>query len=116
MRILHNILEADIHLLKLNGPLSGPVAEEIKQTIKGIYDQGAKHIIVNLEEVPFIDSRGLAVLAVALKSPGYDGRTFCLVAPQPQPKLVFELTGFDRIFQIFDNVAEAVAQPSPNMV
>ncbi len=116
MKILHNILETDIHLLKLIGPLSGAVSEEIKQTIKGIYDQGAKQIIVNLEEVPFIDSRGLAVLAVGLKFPGYDDRTFRLVAPQPQPKLVFELTGFDRIFQIFDNVADAVARPSPNLV
>jgi len=112
MEIHHSTLEQDVHVLKPYGPLSGIISEEVKLTINEVYDQGARHVIVNLEEVPFIDSRGLAVLASVLKVANGDGRTLRLAGPQSQPKLVFELTGFDKVFHIFDTVAAAIAQPS----
>ena len=112
MEIQHSKLEHDVHVLKPYGPLSGIISEEVKLTINEVYGQGAKHVIVNLEEVPFIDSRGLAVLASVLKSANSDGRTLRLAGPQSQPKLVFELTGFDKVFHIFDTVATAITQPT----
>jgi anti-sigma B factor antagonist len=112
MEIHHSTLEQDVHVLKPYGPLSGIISEEVKLTINEVYNQGARHVIVNLEEVPFIDSRGLAVLASVLKSANDDGRTLRLAGPQSQPKLVFELTGFDKVFHIFDTVAAAIVQPS----
>ncbi|HEX9925730.1 MAG TPA: STAS domain-containing protein [Anaerolineae bacterium] len=112
MEIHHSTLDQDVHVLKPYGPLSGIISEEVKLTINEVYNQGASHVILNLEEVPFIDSRGLAVLASVLKSANSDGRTLRLTGPQSQPKLVFELTGFDKVFHIFETVAAATAQPS----
>ncbi len=109
MRILHNMLETGVHLVKLNGPLNGNLAEEAKQTFVNMYNKGARRVIINLEDVPFIDSRGLAVLVAGLKIFNKDAQSFRLAAPQTQPGLVFELTGFDKVFQIFDSVTEAVS-------
>jgi anti-sigma B factor antagonist len=78
------------------------------QFFRDISQQGAKKVIVNLENVPFIESHGLAALVIGLKIFD-DGKNLRLAAPQAQPKLLFELTMFDRIFHITDNVTMARA-------
>ena len=108
MSILHRILETDVHLLKLNRPLSGRWANELEQKFKDALDRGARQVVVDLEDVPLVDSRGLAALVKGYKTFGSNGQTFQLAALQEQPRLLLELTMFDRIFQVFDSVAEAI--------
>lgn len=106
--ISHTVLENNIHLIHLNQPLHAALARETMQLFRDISQQGAEKVIVNLEDVPLIDSHGLAALIVGLKI--FDnGEKLRLAAPQAQPKLMLELTMFDRIFQISDSVAEARA-------
>ena len=107
MSILHRILETDVHLLKINRPLSGRWANELEQKFKDALDRGARQVVVDLEDVPLVDSRGLAALVKGYKTFGSNGQTFQLAALQEQPRLLLELTMFDRIFQVFDSVAEA---------
>jgi anti-anti-sigma factor len=106
--ISHTVLENDLHLINLSQPLQAALARETMQLFRDISRQGAGRVIVNLEDVPFIDSHGLAALVVGLKIFD-DGENLRLAAPQAQPKLLFELTMFDRIFHIADSVAEARA-------
>jgi anti-sigma B factor antagonist len=106
--ISHTILEDEVHLINLSQPLHAKVARETMQFFRDISQQGAKKVIVNLENVPFIDSHGLAALVIGLKIFDH-GKNLRLAAPQAQPKLLFELTMFDRIFHITDNVTMARA-------
>lgn len=106
--ISHSVLENEVHLVDLNQPLLAPQAQETMQLFRDMSQGGAKKVIVNLEKVPFIDSHGLAALVVGLKIFD-DGNNLWLVAPQAQPRLLFELTMFDRIFHIADDVATAKA-------
>lgn len=106
MAISHTILENEVHLINLSQPLHARLAQETMQFFRDISRQGAKKVIVNLENVPFIDSHGLAALVIGLKI--FDnGKSLRLAAPQAQPKLLFELTMFDRVFHIADSVAMA---------
>ena len=106
--IAHTILENEVHLIQPNRALHADLASETIQLFRDISSRGAKKVIVNLEHVPFIDSHGLAALVIGLKI--FDnGQNLRLAAPQAQPRLLFELTMFDRIFQIADNVASAKA-------
>jgi anti-anti-sigma regulatory factor len=82
--------------------------------------KGVERVLVNLAEVPFIDGPGLAALVTGYKLFGH-GQNFRLAKLQIQPKLVLELTGFDRVFQVLDTVTETEAvepsrqiQPSHN--
>lgn len=104
--ISHTILENGGHLINLSQPLHAAVAQETMQLFRDVSRQGAEKVIVNLEKVPFIDSQGLAALVFGLKLFG-NGSNFCLAAPQLQPRLLFELTSFDQIFHICDNVTTA---------
>lgn len=104
--ISHTILDDGVHLVNLEQPLHATQAQETMQLFRDISQQGAEKVIVNLENVPFIDSHGLAALVVGLKIFD-DGEKLWLVAPQAQPRLLFELTMFDQIFQIVGSVTEA---------
>jgi anti-anti-sigma factor len=106
--ISHTILENEVHLINLSQPLHARAARETMRLFREISQQGAKKVIINLENVPFIDSHGLAALVIGLKIFG-NGENLRLAAPQAQPKLLFELTMFDRIFHITDNVTTARA-------
>jgi anti-anti-sigma factor len=104
--ISHNVLENEVHELKFHQPLHRQTAPIAMQLFRDLSQQGVKKVIVNLEEVPFIDSHGLAALVVGMKIFD-DGHNLRLVAPQMQPRLLFEVTMFDRVFQFANNVDEA---------
>jgi len=99
--------DVEIYLINLSGPLNERQYEPITQMFRDILAQGISQVVINLVDVPLIDSRGLAALVAGYKLFGRDPKNFRLVALQDQPKLVFELTGFDNIFEIFDNLGEA---------
>lgn len=107
MEISHNSLGSDTYVVKLNGALNARSAEDAKQTFRDLANKGAAQVIVDLASVPFIDSSGLAALVSGLKTFGGDAKNLRLAAPQSQAKLLFELTMFDRVFQIFESVADA---------
>lgn len=109
MSLLLDEFAVGIHLIKLNGPLNINQAEAVIQQFRDMSEQGVKRVLIDLEDVCLIDSRGLAALVAGYKIFGSEAQNFQLVGLQDQPQLVFELTGFDRIFQICDSVDEVVA-------
>ena len=108
MSIKNRVVNKDLHVLKIDRPLSGRCAEELEQKFADAHSFGVKTVVVDLADVAFIDSRGLAALVAGYKMFGSDMQHFRLAAPQDQPKLLFELTMFNRIFKIFDTVTDAV--------
>ena len=108
MSILNRVVNKDLHVLKIDRPLGGRCADELEQKFADARSFGVKTIVVDLADVAYIDSRGLAALVAGYKMFGSDMQHFRLAAPQDQPKLLFELTMFERIFKIFDTVTDAV--------
>jgi len=106
MSIAQVALDSGIYLVELNWPLNAHWADKTTQMLKEAADHGGKRIIVNLENVPFIDSHGLAALVNGLRFFNDDAKNLCLAAPQRQARLFFRLTKFDRVFRIYDSVAE----------
>lgn len=100
---------ADIRLVSLSGPLNRNRAGDAIRLFRDLSEQGVQRIVVNLEDVPFVDSRGLAALIAGYRIFGGDAQNFRLSGIQDQPRLVFELTGFDHIFPILDSVDKVMA-------
>jgi anti-sigma B factor antagonist len=95
-------------VVSLNGALNARSAEEAKQAFRNLVDQGVATVVVDLQEVPFIDSSGLAALVSGLKTLGGEASNLKLASPQSQARLLFELTMFDRVFEIHDSVDDAL--------
>jgi len=65
-------------------------------------------IILDCAKMEYIDSTGLGVVVRFFKEFSSRGGKFALVALQPKPKLVFEITRAYKIFEIFDSVESAL--------
>lgn len=112
MNIIHRELARDVDLLKLNRPLNGRWAKELELKFQDAFHRGAKRVVVDLQDVPFVDCLGLAALVAGYRLFGSNRQNVVLVGLQDQPTLLLELTMFDRIFQVFDSVAEVMgSQP-----
>ena len=117
MSLVHSEVNSDNYLLNLSGPLNINRSKDVVQSFRDLSERGVERIVVSLEDVPFIDSQGLAALIAGYKIFGSNPRNFQLKGIQDQPKLVFELTGFDRVFQTgalsADDTTEAIALNLP---
>jgi anti-sigma B factor antagonist len=108
MKLLHSELSANRCLVKLSGPLMGDLAVNLAEELNSLSKQGIKQVILDLAEVPLIDSRGLSALITGYRVFGRNAQHFRLVGLNDQARLLFDLTGFSRIFLTFEHAADAV--------
>ena len=98
----------DITILEPEGSLDISNAHRMRQVMNDTISAGSARVVVNLRELHFVDSSGLAVLIQGLKrARGYQG-SLCLCSLQPPVRMIVELTRFDKIFEIFVSEEEAV--------
>ena len=104
-KTIENIAEQ----VDVSGEIDVYTSPKVKDTINALIEKGAYNLIVNLEQVRYIDSTGLGVLIGALKKVReHEGHIF-LVCVDQQIKKVFTITGLVKIFRIFNTNEEAVA-------
>jgi len=72
-------------------------------------DQKPARLVVDLSEVSYIDSSGLAVLIEAMQNVEANGGKFFLVGLQENVRAIFEIARLDQIFVIFPHVDAALA-------
>ena len=84
-------------------------AEEFKNKITLIIENGFNKIVIDLSQVEFIDSSFLGVLVTALKRVVAKNGDLKLVGFQPAVRSMFELTRMFRVFDTFERVDQSVA-------
>ena len=84
-------------------------ADEIKNKVTQIIEQGFNKIVVDLSQVEFIDSSFLGVLVTALKRVVAEKGDLKLVGFQSAVRSMFELTRMFRVFDTFERVDQAAA-------
>jgi anti-sigma B factor antagonist len=62
-----------------------------------------------LGEVDLMDSAGLGALMAVLKRVSEEGSDMCIARLQKKPRMVFELTRAYKVFEIYDDVEEALS-------
>ncbi len=80
-----------------------PLEEELKQHI-------AAHrvrLLVCLKDTRYISSNGLRVLLAGHKEAKRHGGTLKICCLHPRLKEIFEMSGFDRVFEIYETREEA---------
>jgi len=95
--------QRDICVLDLNGEIDVYTSPKVKETITELIDKGHYSLVINLENVRYIDSTGLGVLIGGLKRVREHSGTVNLVCTNPQIKKIFDITGLVKIFGIYDS-------------
>jgi anti-sigma B factor antagonist len=94
-------MNATVKVIRPSGILDGVHAGKIRQEIGQVLESGAEIVLIDLENITFIDSSGLGALAMAFKSTRAAGGRLCFCSLKEQPRMLFELTGMEQIFEIF---------------
>ncbi len=100
-------LEPEITLVQLDGRLDAQTSPTVKAKLQELIEDGQTKIIVDLEQVSFIDSAGLVALVSGLRLARKEDGSVVLSGVQPQAQVVFQLTMLDRIFAIHPTIKEA---------
>jgi anti-sigma B factor antagonist len=82
-------------------------AEEFRQEIEPALE-GCRKLVLDLDRVRFVDSRGCGMILSCLKSLAQTGGDLKLCGVVPQVRMVFDLIRLHRICEIVDTREEAV--------
>lgn len=83
-------------------------ARQFMGEILAILHSDRPQVVVDLSQVKSMDSAGVDVLVGCVRSAMRRDGEIKLAALPPQAAVVLELTRADRLFEIYDNVANAV--------
>jgi anti-sigma B factor antagonist len=96
------------YVIALAGEVDLYTAPEFKQQLLDVIAKGGRNVVVDFSHTTFIDSTTLGVLVGGVKRlRGNDGQ-LALVCSDRNITKIFEITGLDRVFSIYNTRAEAV--------
>jgi anti-anti-sigma factor len=86
--------------------LSSSTTGDLLEGINRSLDAGASNILIDFQQVMFMDSTGLSALVIALKRVrGVNGR-LALCHLNGQAYMVLEHSGMDKVFELYDTPEE----------
>ena len=95
-----------------SGAIDLHVSPELRASLRAIIDdEKPKRLVVDLSQVPYIDSSGIAVLIGAMQSLELEGGTFMLSGAQNGVRMILESAKLDQYFRLFPDVESAAAAP-----
>lgn len=95
---------SQVQLVQLRGPLRmGPAVDSLRQTMEEAIANGDARMVINLAEVPMIDSSGIGLLVRFLASTKQRGGNIKLVKPSKFAVQTLRLVGVLNLFEIYDN-------------
>lgn len=92
-----------VKIVQPAGILDSAKGSEFRAEISQLVEAGTKTVLVDFQNVTFMDSSGLGALVLALKTVRAAGGKLFICSINEQVKMLFELTSMDRVFQIFAN-------------
>jgi anti-sigma B factor antagonist len=97
------------NVLPLKGEIDLHVSPSVTASLDSMIEKKPERLVVDLSDVTYIDSAGLAALIGAMqKVEGYGGK-FLLAGLQETVRSIFEISRLDQVFQIFPDAEAALA-------
>lgn len=94
-------------VIEVGGEVDVYTAPRLREAIVSLVDNGAYHLIVDLDTVDFLDSTGLGVLVGGLKRVRAHDGAIELVCTQGKILKIFRITGLNKVFTIHESVQAA---------
>lgn len=96
-------------LIEVGGEVDVYTAPKLREAIAASIDEGRTRLIIDVQQVKFLDSTGLGVLVGALKRVRGEGGSLDIVCTQERIAKIFQITGLDKVFGLHDSVEAARA-------
>lgn len=99
--MLSHVRKRDVLLVRLTGELDQCSASGIRRDLDALLtDPGIRHLVIDLNDMPFMDSSGLGVILGRYRTLRLRGGTVALMHLSPQVKRVYDLSGMARIIPV----------------
>jgi anti-anti-sigma factor len=91
------------NVLRLSGVFDRSQIQQFHQSIHDLINAGSSQILLDFQDVIFMDSSGLGALVGALKAVEASGSRLLLCSVKSEVRMLLELTDIDQFFEIFPN-------------
>ena len=102
-------LSSEAYVISLGGEVDLYTAPEFKQQLLEVIEQGGKDVVVDLTNTTFIDSTTLGVLVGGVKRLRTNDGRLSLVCSDRNITKIFEITGLDKVFEIYATREDAIS-------
>ena len=107
MTVTQDAVGRRVVLSPQEGLVAGGPAEEFEQRVQALFRNGSTDLLVDLRQVPTIDSRGVRALVRAHTSAQRLGATFRIACPSPAVRTILEVSKLDSVFVVYDTIDAA---------
>ena len=96
-----------VTIIRPEGPLLAAEAEQVKSTLLETASASLGRVVLDMEAIPFVDSRGLEVLVEVTEELSEGGQALKLCAANKTVREVMELTELAPLFEYFEDAGSA---------
>lgn len=101
--------QEQVQLVKLRGKLAlGEPVDRLRETFEDLMRSGNCRIVLDMGEVPMVDSSGIGLLVKALTSAKQAGGAIRLLNPSKFTVQTLKMIGLLNLFEIFNDLQQAV--------
>jgi anti-sigma B factor antagonist len=97
-------------LVELSGEVDLSRSPELRQQLLEMTRQQHRRLVIDLSDVPYMDSSGVATLVEALQAQRKHGGKMVLYGLQPKVQSIFEIARLDMVFTIVEDREAALSQ------
>ncbi len=97
------------NVLPLKREIDLHVSPVVTASLTAMIEQKPERMVIDLSDVTYIDSAGLAALIQAMQKVEAYGGKFLLAGLQETVRSIFEISRLDQVFQIFPDTDTALA-------
>lgn len=99
----------DATVLDLKGDLTYSNRAVFKTAVEQVKSRGCRHLIVNLEQVRFVDSSGLGLLVLLSQSFKLQHDRLSLLKPQSYVREIMSLANIPKMIPLYESEEDALA-------
>ena len=96
-------MDPTIRVVKPFKLLDGTHADKFRKEVSQCVEENADVVLIDFQDVTFMDSSGLGALVLALKTVRAAGGKMFVCAINDQVRMLFELTSMNRVFVIYES-------------
>ena len=98
--------------LKLEGNFTYTQRKSFQEMLKAVSIDPLEHIIIDLSQVPFLDSAALGLLMISHRQLLAEKRRLSLAYPQPTVRQIIELASLQKTIPLIESDVPSLAKKS----
>jgi anti-sigma B factor antagonist len=107
---IHTRTVGDVHVLDISGKITlGEATKTMRHTISDLLENGGRKIVLNLNDVNYIDSSGIGELVRTYTTVTSEGKQLILLNLTRKIRELLVITKLLTVFQVYDSEQAAVS-------